>query len=170
MKKKKESIKIREWFWESLRVEPDAEQSNRKLKFRYKSIINSYKNKVKTISKFSLFIRYVLGLFALNTKIEGITKIWSIISITWQTNFVFNKRILKLWSEWVETSNNIVYKWRKFEIRSLNFIFAPIYNTFALKFQLSIWLFHVWPHSQTFPKSFSYFYWFLSENLKRNYS
>jgi hypothetical protein len=86
--------------------------SNRQLKFRCKSIIKECKNKVKTISKFSSFIHYVLGLFALNTKIEGITKISLANDFDHVTNkfFVFDKRILKLWPEWVEISNHVAYK------------------------------------------------------------
>ncbi len=74
--------------------------SNRQLKFRCKSIINSCKNKVKKISKFS-FIHYVLELFALNTKIECITKISLVNEFDHLTNkfFVFDKKILKLWPQ-----------------------------------------------------------------------
>jgi hypothetical protein len=115
--------------------------SNRQLKFRYKSIINSCKNKVKTVSKFSSFIHCVLGLFVLNTKIKGITKIWLINDFDHVTRkfFVFYKRILKLWPQWVEISSNVVNKWRRFR-NCLNFIFELFNNAFASKFKLSIWL------------------------------
>ncbi len=46
------------------------------------------------ISKFSSFIHYVLGLFELNTKIEGITKIWLVNDFNHVTNklFIFCKK------------------------------------------------------------------------------
>ncbi len=44
--------------------------------FDAKVLLKSAKIKLRLrISKFSSFIHYVLGLFALNTKIEGVTKI-----------------------------------------------------------------------------------------------
>jgi hypothetical protein len=56
--------------------------SNRQLKFRRKSIIKESKNK----DNFKILFIYTLmfiGLFALNTKIGGITKFrWSMISMT----------------------------------------------------------------------------------------
>jgi hypothetical protein len=84
----------------------DLEQwSNRQFKFRCKSIIKEYENEVKTdkdwqrltISKFCSFIPYVLGLFALNTKIEGITKIWFISHFDDVTaNFLFFTKNVKI--------------------------------------------------------------------------
>ncbi len=71
--------------------------SNQQLKFRCKSIINSCKNKVKTISKFSSFIHYFLGLFALNTKTEDITKISLVNDFDHVTaNFLFLTKNLKI--------------------------------------------------------------------------
>jgi hypothetical protein len=50
------------------------------------------------ISKFYSFIQYVLGLFALNTKIEGITKISLVNDFDDATSkfFVFGKKNLKI--------------------------------------------------------------------------
>ncbi len=72
--------------------------SNRQFKFRCKSIINLCKNKVKTISKISSFIHCVLGLFVLNTKIKGITKIWLVNDFDQVTSkfFVFLQKNLKI--------------------------------------------------------------------------
>jgi hypothetical protein len=52
--------------------------------FDAKALLTRVKIKLRLrISKFSSFVHYVLGLFALNTKIECITKFgWSPISIT----------------------------------------------------------------------------------------
>jgi hypothetical protein len=51
------------------------------------------------ISKFSSFIHYVVGLFILKTKIEGITTILLITDFDHVTNkiFVFDTKILKFW-------------------------------------------------------------------------
>jgi hypothetical protein len=53
------------------------------------------------ITKFYSFIHYALGLFALNTKIEGITKISLVNDLDHVTSkfFVFDKKNLKLWPE-----------------------------------------------------------------------
>ncbi len=114
--------------------------SNRQLKFRCKSIINSYKNKVKTISKFSSFIHLCSWIICVKYKNWGITKISLVNDFDHVTNkfFVFDKKILKLWPQWVEISNNVVYKWKQFW-NCLNFIFVLFNNAFASKFQLSIW-------------------------------
>ncbi len=71
------------------------------------------KNKVKNENlKFSSFIHYVVGLFILKTKIEGITTILLVTDFDHVTNkiFVFDTKILKFWPSWVEISNDIVYK------------------------------------------------------------
>jgi hypothetical protein len=82
-----------------------------------KALLKSAKIKLRLrISKFSSFIHFVLGLFALNTKIEGITKISLANDFDHVTSkfFVFDKKILKLWPQWVEIFNNVVYKWKIF--------------------------------------------------------
>jgi hypothetical protein len=69
--------------------------------FDAKALLKSAKIKLRLqISKFSSFMHCVLGLFALNTKIEGITKISLVNDFDHVTNkfFVFDKRILKSWS------------------------------------------------------------------------
>jgi hypothetical protein len=51
------------------------------------------------ISKFSLLIHYVAGLFILKTKSEGITTILLVTDFDLVTNkiFVFDTKILKFW-------------------------------------------------------------------------
>ncbi len=77
--------------------------------FDAKVLLKSAKIKLR---QFQNFLHFVLGLFALNTKIEGITKISLANDFDHVTNkfFVFDKRILKLWPEWVEISNHVAYK------------------------------------------------------------
>jgi hypothetical protein len=64
-----------------------------------KALLKSAKIKLRLrTSKFSSFIHYILGLFALNTKIEGITKISLINDFDHETSkfFISDKRFLKL--------------------------------------------------------------------------
>jgi hypothetical protein len=63
--------------------------------FDAKALLKSAKIKLRLgISKFSSFIHDVLGLFALNTKIEGITKISLVNDFDHVTSkfFVFEKK------------------------------------------------------------------------------
>ncbi len=63
--------------------------------FDAKALLKSTKMKLTLgISKFSSFIHYVLELFALNTKIEGIIKISLVSDFDHVTNkfFVFDKK------------------------------------------------------------------------------
>ena len=62
--------------------------------FDAKALLKSAKIKLRlTISKFSSFIRRVIGFFVLNTKIEGITKISLVNDFDHVTSkfFVFDK-------------------------------------------------------------------------------
>jgi hypothetical protein len=64
--------------------------------FDAKALLKSAKIKLRLgISKFSSFIHYVLRSFALNTKIEGITKISLVNDFDHGTStfFVFEKKI-----------------------------------------------------------------------------
>jgi hypothetical protein len=99
-----------------LRVGQDLERDEiDSWNFDTKALLIRAKIKLRfRISEFSSFIHYVLGLFALNTKIEGITKISLVNDHVISKFFVFDKKILKLWPQWVEISNNIGYKLRKF--------------------------------------------------------
>jgi hypothetical protein len=70
--------------------------------FDAKALLKIAKIKLRLrISKSSSFTHCILGLFALNTIIEGITKISLVNDFDHMTSkfFVFDKRILKLWPE-----------------------------------------------------------------------
>jgi hypothetical protein len=85
--------------------------------FDAKELLKSAKMKLRIwISKFSSFVNYIGGLFILKTKIEGIITISLVTDLDHVTNkiFVFDTKILKFWPQWVEISNEIVYKWRKY--------------------------------------------------------
>ncbi len=67
--------------------------------FDAKALLKSAKINLRLrISKFSSFIHYVLGLFALNTKIEGITKISLVNDFDHVTSkfFAYDKKNLKI--------------------------------------------------------------------------
>jgi hypothetical protein len=70
--------------------------------FDAKALLKIAKIKLRLrISKSSSFTHCIRGLFALNTIIEGITKISLVNDFDHMTSkfFVFDKRILKLWPE-----------------------------------------------------------------------
>jgi hypothetical protein len=94
------SVKIRKWFWESFRVGQDLEYGQiDNWNFYVKALLIRAKIKLRlTISKFCSFIHCALGLFALNTQIEGITKISLVNDFDHVTNkfFVFDQKKLKV--------------------------------------------------------------------------
>jgi hypothetical protein len=141
-------------------------------KFRYKSIINSCKNKVKT-SNFKIFFTYTLcyWIFLL---IEAIIlrffcQKWKICLSHdrnhWPTKFLLCPQFLYL-TQIIQEHSAQMKKILKFEVLTLflHELIMLLYRNFNCRFH------HVpgLAHSETFPKSFPYFYRFLSEILKRN--
>jgi hypothetical protein len=129
---------------------------NRQLKFRCKNIIKECKNKVKT-DNFKVFFVYTLCSWIFCVKYKNFVGQW--FRSRNKQIFCFWQKILKLWPDWVEISNNVVYKWRKLYFSSfslffsLNFIFALLHQNFNCRFDHVPSLAPLW----NFPKIISLF-------------